>query len=129
MDLIDKSEAVVFEQNKEINLRLKRAMLGGTDYFPPEAVSMMAMRIRDSNLVKSSAIDDLLKDVDEGKKYIYPKPTRTEIEKVLSDNIIHVVDADIMAPQLRPPDPQLHKVRWVVTRPAWRHVSTCESGH
>lgn len=39
-----------------------RAMLGGTDYFPPEPVSMMAMRIRERNLIKSSAIEDMLKD-------------------------------------------------------------------
>lgn len=120
VDFVDISDAVVFDQNKEINLRLKRAMLGGTDYFPPEPVSMMAMRIRESNLIKSSAIEDMLKDADAGKKYIDPKPTRAEIEKIIRDNNLHIVDADIMAPQLPPPDPQLRKMRWVVTRPVWR---------
>lgn len=53
VDLVDRSQAVVFDQNKELNLRLKRVILGGTDYFPPEAISMMAMRIRERNLVKA----------------------------------------------------------------------------
>lgn len=81
----------------------------------------------ESNLVKSSAINDLLKDVDEGKKYIDPKPTRVEIEKILRGNNLYVVDADIMAPKLPPPDPQLHKIRWVVTQPAWRGSWTVSS--
>ena len=118
-DFADISDKVVFKQDKEINLRLKRAMLGGTDYFPKESATMMATQIIEGDLITSDAIDALLSDIKEGNEYIFPTVTEKEIEQVLREYGIHIVDAEVV-PMSFPPDPNLAFDRWLFTRPAWK---------
>ena len=117
-DFAELSDKVVFKQDKEINLRLKRAMLGGTDYFPNEVASMMASQIKEGDLITSAAIDEMLNDIKEGNEYIFPAVTQSEIEHVLREYGVHIVEAEVV-PSVIPPDPCLTLDRWLFTRPAW----------
>lgn len=118
-DFADLSDKVVFKQDRKINLQLKRAMLGGTDFFPPEPVTMMAATIREGNLMTSNAIEAMLHDIDEGVEYIKPVVSEKEIVQVLKDNDYHIVDTEMIS-YMVPPNPDFHKIRKVLIKPAWR---------
>lgn len=94
-DLADQSYKILFKQDSEINARLERAMLLGSDMlFPFEpSIVQAANVIKNSDVVTSMAIKRFLED---GTSYLPDtKYDEDSIKKLLKESHINIVDAPL----------------------------------
>ena len=97
-DLTNHTQIVEFEQDYEINLRLKTSMTGPeTAYFPNEKIVQMASVIKNENVITNVAIDLFASEADKG--YIDPIVSREEIVDILKKAGTYIVDAPVICPE------------------------------
>lgn len=100
-DLAKSSKTYIFKQDKDVNLKLKRAILGGiAEYFPDEEISVVARYIHESNIMTNSAIDMLLEDIKNNRCCLNIVVTRDRINNILKNKGMHISDVEIHIPNI-----------------------------
>ena len=119
-DLADMMQIIEFEQDYDINLKLKTSMTGPeTMYFPNEKIVQMANVIKNENVITNAAIDLMSTG-----EFINPVPTREEIVDVLKKAGTYIVDAPVICPEAVPGMGQCLRVKpRMVLKPVYKGVS------
>lgn len=123
-DFKNHSELIQFEQDYQVNYRLKTAMTGPeTMYFPNEKIAQMASIIKNENVITNCAIDTFIQDIADGNSYITPAPSRDEILDILKQRGVFLVDAPVICPEAIPNQSNLFKIdRKLVITPAYSNI-------
>lgn len=119
-DFANHSTRVIFMQGFDINTKVNRAMMGGADYFPSENINLAAKTIQRSDLITRSAIDDFLKDQQNGNLYLSRVVKEDELTKIINDKGYHVVDVEVIPPEYRQPSTGQFMIRKLIERPSYR---------
>ena len=122
-DFKNHSELIQFEQDYQVNYRLKNAMTGPeTMYFPNEKIAQMASIIKNENVITNHAIDVFIQDIEDGNTYITPSPSKEEILDILKQRGVFLVDAPVICPEAIPTRPNPFKIdRKLVLTPAYKN--------
>lgn len=122
-DFKNHSELIQFEQDYQVNYRLKTAMTGPeTMYFPNEKIAQMALIIKNENVITNCAIDTFIQDITDGNSYITPAPSRDEILDILKQKGVFLVDAPVICPEAIPTRTNPFKIdRKLVLTPAYKN--------
>lgn len=104
-DMLQNSTVIKFKQDYEVNLRLERAMLCGSDvFFPYEPLTEIAHLIKSKNIVTNAAIDRFYQDAE---KWLKNVPDKNQLQKILKSKNIQIVDAPLalgfMMGEIQPP--------------------------
>lgn len=121
-DFAKHSFVVEFNQDYDINMRLKTAVIGGENYyFPNEKLARMASIIKNTKAVTNKAISRMINDIKNGNSYISPEVTRTDIDNVIKKKNIFVVDAPLICPEAIQESPNSFFYEApILVRPAYR---------